>query len=424
MHPLKCQLLSLQIETFQSDQICRSQCTEVIQHLRQLFPGAFTKLRLSIKRFKRKTRAVFENDFRPGHPIRDFPMNQVAHNIVWAPGVRAFRRRCPGSWQITQLLIQHFRCAAEYRDALVEEFFAHASIYYLETPSSNSTSAILEMPFFLAFALLFMTQTTAETAPRRLLDVEYAQIGGISLRFDASIPASAAPSPAVIIVHGGGWVRGDRRTNVEPLFKPLSDAGIAWFSISYTLAGNPFQVGTAVSDVEAAIQYIHSHAAKYNIDPDRIALIGESAGGQLASMAALGASVGSRVKAVVAIYTPTDMVALARNSDLIPAEIRNQLNGTPWERLILSRLAQLSPQSAIRKGMPPFLLIHGDKDKVVPIEQSRLMCKSMLAIGAGCKLVTVPGGGHGIRGWEPFPERSEPYKRELVQWLKLQLLAA
>ena len=266
-----------------------------------------------------------------------------------------------------------------------------------------------------------MSQTTTAATPRMLRDVEYAHPAGLSLRFDASLPAAEAPSPAVIIVHGGAWVRGDRRVNVEPLFRPLADAGFAWFSISYTLASDPFQIGGAVTDVEAAVRFIALHAAEYNIDPDRIVLLGESAGGQLAAMAALGNRAGVNIRAVVAMYTPTDLVAIARNSTLIPEGVRKQLNGTIFERLIVARLGQLSPIEAVRKDMPPFLFIHGDADYVVPIGQSRLMCERMEAVGAACRLVTVPGAGHGLRWWEGSAAKSEPYKREMVRWLHEQL---
>lgn len=269
---------------------------------------------------------------------------------------------------------------------------------------------------------ILMIQNSSAAVPQQLRDVEYAQSAGMSLRFDASIPTTDSPAPAAIIVHGGGWTRGDRRFNVEPLFKPLNDAGFAWFSISYSLATNPFQVGAAVTDVEAAVRHIRSHAAEYHIDPNRIALVGESAGGQLAAMAALGSNVANSVKAVVAIYAPTDLVSLARNSSFIPEGIRRQLNGTPWERLIVARLSQLSPISEVRKDMPPFLFIHGDSDDIVPLEQSRTMCDRMKSVGASCKLVTVAGGGHGMRRWESSPERSEPYKREMVEWLRQQLV--
>jgi acetyl esterase len=269
----------------------------------------------------------------------------------------------------------------------------------------------------ICYLTLMTTTATAESHK----NVEFSRAGGVSLRLDASIPDAGGPFPAVIIVHGGGWVRGDRRNDVAPLFKPLADAGIAWFSIDYRLVIDPLHFGIAVEDVETAIRFVKEHADEYHIDADRIALVGESAGGQLAAMAALNGSPGTSVKAVVAIYTPTDLVALAKDSELIPDAIRGQLQGTPFEGLLRARLAQLSPIGKVRRGMPPFLLIHGTADPFVPFEQSRAMCDRMLGVGAECEVFPVPGGGHGIRRWESSPSMSGPYKREMIRWLRLQL---
>src|ERR1041384_7944776 len=137
-------------------------------------------------------------------------------------------------------------------------------------------------------------------------DIEYARVGESRLALDAGIPQTADACPAVIVVHGGGWVRGDRAIDVAPLLQPLSDAGFAWFSISYRLVNDVTQFGAGVEDVEAAVRFVKTHAAEYRIEPDRIALVGESAGGQLAAMAALTHDPAARVKAVVALYAPTD----------------------------------------------------------------------------------------------------------------------
>src|SRR5262245_30431717 len=238
-----------------------------------------------------------------------------------------------------------------------------------------------------------MTGATA-AAPRELNAIEYATPSGQSLRFDACIPAGDGPVAAAILVHGGGWVRGDRRVEVAPLFRPLTEAGIAWFSISYRFAANPLQFGDAISDVESAIRFVKSHAAEYRIDPNRLALIGESAGGQLAAMAALNRNQDLQVKGVVALYTPTDLVSLATSSPMVPEPLRAGLDGTTWKALILARLAQLSPIEHVRDGMPPFLLIHGTADRLVPFEQSSRMCERMKSAGASCELYPVSGAGH------------------------------
>jgi alpha-L-fucosidase 2 len=231
-----------------------------------------------------------------------------------------------------------------------------------------------------------------------LRDIEYGQAGGHSLRLDAHLPEGAGPFPVAIVVHGGGWVAGDRRSNVEPLFQPLVDGGFACFSISYRLARDPSLLGAAIEDVEQAIRYVQAHSS------GRIALVGESAGGQLAAMAALGKS-GSAVRAVVALYAPADLEQLA------PA--------MPWTGAVLARLRELSPIHRVREGMPPFLLIHGTADPLVLFEQSRNMCRAIRKAGGHCDLIAVKGGGHGLRRWESAGLTS--YKRLMVDWLQKRL---
>jgi acetyl esterase len=197
--------------------------------------------------------------------------------------------------------------------------------------------------FPLLFLSLFMICESNGISAELRRDVEYARVDGTSLRLDASIPEGPGPFPAAIIVHGGGWVAGDRRNNVQPLFQPLSEAGFAWFSVDYRLLTDVSQFGLAINDVQEAIRYVKAHAAEYRVDPARIALIGESAGGQLASMATLRGGSDTAVKAVVAIYTPTDLVSLLKNSTYVSASIRNSVIGTPWEGLVMGAVAQLSP---------------------------------------------------------------------------------
>ena len=258
----------------------------------------------------------------------------------------------------------------------------------------------------------------AETSIIR--DIEYARANGVALKLDASIPDGANRAPAVVIVHGGGWVAGDRRWSVEPLFQPLTDAGFAWFSISYRLATDVMNFGVAVDDVQSAIRFVKAHAAEYHIDPNRIAVIGESAGGQLAAMAVLRLHDPS-IKGVVALYTPSDLVSLAQSSDYVPRAVREYVRGTPFEALVLAGLAQLSPINNVRKQMPPFLFIHGTDDRLVPFGQSVDMCNRMRTAGASCEIFPVEGGGHGIRWWESVPSLNSAYKKKMIAWLEAQL---
>jgi acetyl esterase len=260
-------------------------------------------------------------------------------------------------------------------------------------------------------------------------NIEYGQAGGTSLRLDARIPKGKGPFPAAIIVHGGAWVTGDRRRSVEPLFQPLADAGIATFSVSYRLpkkgregfklADNLSQllnIGTQIDDVRQAITYVKTNAEELLVDPDRLALIGESAGAQLASMAALRPEPGGKVKAVVALYGPNDLVRMAETSPWIPEPIRQSLQESMFARFLLSGLRELSPVFWVSKDSPPFLLIHGTADSLVPFEQAGELCDKLHAAGVGCEVFPVEGGRHGLRWWEA--EGRTAYKERMVKWLR------
>jgi acetyl esterase len=183
-----------------------------------------------------------------------------------------------------------------------------------------------------------------------LKGVEYGRAGKHSLRLDLHIPDGTGPFAAVILVHGGAWVAGDRINSVQPLFQPLSDAGFAWFSISYRLAGdvvrNPIgevlQLGTAENDVCRAVAFVKQHASEYRVNPNKVALIGESAGGQLASMAALRAAPGRAVQGVVAFYTPSDLASLVRTSNMIPDNVGDAVKGTMIDDALMAGLTEFS----------------------------------------------------------------------------------
>src|SRR5579872_3464638 len=111
---------------------------------------------------------------------------------------------------------------------------------------------------------------THQAPPRELRNIEYSRAGGRALHLDAYMPDGPGPFPAAVIVHGGGWVAGDRRWNVQPLFQPLLAAGLACFSISYRLATDPSLFGVAIDDVAEAIRYVRAHALEFRVDPARI----------------------------------------------------------------------------------------------------------------------------------------------------------
>jgi acetyl esterase len=239
-------------------------------------------------------------------------------------------------------------------------------------------------------------------------DIEFSRPGGLPLTLDASIPDGNGPHPAVIIVHGGGYVRGDKQTYVPPLFPPLTQAGFAWFSINYRLAPN-HQFPAPIEDVKAAFDYLLKNSKLYNIDPKRIALMGESAGGTI--VAYYGATAKGKLKprAVVDFYGVTDW---EYHRDHL-----GQLSEGAQSWLGLTDLKAASAMSYLRKDMPPYLFIHGTKDPQVPFPHSPRMCSAMRLIGAVCEVFTVEGAGHGVGAWEKDPAY-QGYKKKMVEWLR------
>ena len=246
-------------------------------------------------------------------------------------------------------------------------------------------------------------------------DLQYGQVGDIGLKMDAYVPPTEGLHPAAIIVHGGGWVTGDRQWSVSPLFQPLEQAGFAWFSISYRFANDVLQFGAAVEDVQQAIHYVREHASEYRIDPARIVLIGESAGAHLGTLAAMREP--DALAGVVALYCPSDLETLAQNARFIPDAVRQMLSSGGLAKLFLNRLRDLSPINHVRQGLPPFLLIHGTADSVVPFDQSLRFRAKLREAGVPCDLVEVTGGGHGMRWWQQSGQTTA-YRKQMIDWLK------
>ena len=274
--------------------------------------------------------------------------------------------------------------------------------------------AMKRLLFKFAFLLLVLAAFVYRASAEELKDVEYGQAQGVHLLLDAHIPDGPGPFRGAILVHGGGWIAGDKQQYINYLFAPLAEANFTWISINYRLAPK-FTFPAPADDVEMAIQYVRKNAVKFKIDPNRIALIGESAGGHLVSY------VGAREKnheiaAVVSLYGVHDFVAAAVEWKPIPTELYQLFGISAVEATNVSVLVKGSPVSYIHKDMPPYLLMHGSKDEDVPYEQSVEMCKDMKAAGAKCDLVTVEGGVHGMDHWEPHPELHW-YKKALVDWL-------
>ena len=262
--------------------------------------------------------------------------------------------------------------------------------------------------------------------------VEYGRPDGHPLLLDLHVPEGPGPFPAAILVHGGGFDGGSRATNMSPLFQPLADAGFAWFSIDYRMAPE-FRFPQAREDVDAAIRWVKANAATYHVDPRKIVLAGESAGGFLVNYAGTHETPETRVAAVVDIYGPADYEKIARQRQAYPARFNmasisahQAKGGSIWffgvegyDEASFAKLKDISPIHALHKGMPPFLAIHGTRDDQVPYEQSAILCEAMRKVGARCDIITVEAGGHGMGTWKDADQQH--YKGEMIAWLKRTL---
>lgn len=254
------------------------------------------------------------------------------------------------------------------------------------------------------------------TLPGMKHDIEFAKAGGVSLTLDAFVPEGGGPFAACILVHGGGFTKGDKQTFITPIFDPLAKAGFAWFTINYRLAPqHPWPA--CAEDVASAIRWVKARAADYKVDVNRIALIGESAGGHLVSWAGVTGEGETRVAAVVPFYAPHDLVVQVKK--------RNSLGGlggligmTDLNDAALTKLADISPMNRVKAGLPPFLQIHGDKDEQVPHSQSVNFEAKMKAAGNTCDTITIPGGAHGMGGWAKL---NSDYAQQMIAWLRKTL---
>jgi pectinesterase len=255
-----------------------------------------------------------------------------------------------------------------------------------------------------------------------LADVVYGEAGGEKLRLDVSMPEGQGPFPVAILIHGGGWSGGDKRSrqpgdgaDTSPWFGTLTAAKFTWFSINYRLAPQ-HRWPACFDDVQTAIRWVKAHAAEFNGDPNRIAVFGHSAGGHLACLAGTLTDESVRVQAVVGFAPVTnheqDLPIRGGLSPSLQGLLDRPKELTPES---LAVLRDISPLNHVHAGMPPFLLIHGDVDKTVPIQQSYDFQAKLHANGVLCDLIVIPGGVHGLAGWTAI---MPDYPDRMVAWLR------
>ncbi|WP_337176371.1 alpha/beta hydrolase [Paludisphaera sp.] len=244
-------------------------------------------------------------------------------------------------------------------------------------------------------------------------DATYGEADGRPLRLDLILPPGPAdaPRPLVVAVHGGSWTGGSRR-DYGPQFADLARDGLAVAVVDYRLArpGAPSWPG-AVEDVRQAVDWLIDRADRHRIDPRRVALLGTSSGGLLAARAA---QEDRRIAAVVCLSTPFDLAELAASRRLghEPAELF--LGADPTDASDLA--ADASPITHVTPGGPPTLMIHGDDDAWVPLDQARKMLERLETAGVPARLVVIPGARHGfeLRVGPPEPRDLAPVVREFL----------
>ena len=254
-------------------------------------------------------------------------------------------------------------------------------------------------------------------------DIEFSRVAGEVLRMDAHIPQGPGPFAAVILVHGGGWSGGSKQAAfIKPLFPVLDGSGLAWFSIDYRLSPK-YRHPAAAEDVEQAIRYVKTHAGEFRVDPNRLALMGESAGGHLAGLVGLHHKPDTGVAAVVPFYGAFDLEALLVAKGEVSRGYTNFLGVSDLSEKSRAVLREASAATYVKPGAPPFLLIHGTKDEAVPYDQSVRFAAQLKAAGVPCDFYTVQNGIHGVINWEKNPDQ-HAYKAVLVEWLRKTLKVA
>ena len=272
------------------------------------------------------------------------------------------------------------------------------------------------------FSLLALAGITSAVAePKWLPDLEYSKAGGESLRLDVSVPPGEGPFPIVILIHGGGWGSGDKSQDFGAFSKPLTDAGFTWFSINYRLAPK-HRWPACFEDVQAAICWVKANAATYKGDPQSIALIGYSAGGQLAALAAIRADETTRVQAVVGLAPAVEMVADSKRRGEVSLALRNLLDlPEKLDETALAKIAAISPAEEIKTGLPPFFIVQGTSDQSVRHADALAFSERLKRVNVPCTLLEMKDAPHRIAEWPKF---SPDYPVRVVTWLKAMLQPA
>lgn len=242
------------------------------------------------------------------------------------------------------------------------------------------------------------------------LDVVYSKAGGQELKMDIYSPTLApgakTPSPAVVMIHGGAWVAG-RKEDMSGLAKSLSEKGFLVANVQYRLGNDKNKWPAMLDDVQTAVRYVRSNAAKYSIDPNRIGSCGLSAGGHLAMFLGVTETrdpkpaefpgVSSKVKAVFNFFGPGDMT---KPFPPILDGIYKMVLGKE-KKDAAAEMRAASPLLFVDKTAAPMFIYQGLIDPLVNPEQSRQAEATYKKLGLICEVRYLEGVGHEVKMSDP-----------------------
>lgn len=257
--------------------------------------------------------------------------------------------------------------------------------------------------------------------------IVYGVADGQQLTMDYYAPKGQGPHPIAIIIHGGGYHGGDSKSGSEAYVADfLAPAGYVVFSVNYRLAPK-YPYPYMVLDVQRAVRFIRHNAAKWDGDPDKIALVGGSAGGFLSNMVGLLNAPGdpaaadpvdresAQAQAVVSLYAQSSFEFVPLNADV--HRLLDPLIAQKGEK---EAIREASPITYVNKHDPPFLEILGDQDEYIPFSEATNLQSSLHEVGVRCDIIRIPGGKHGTGGWNKLPGVPD-WEREMTEWLNARL---
>lgn len=264
--------------------------------------------------------------------------------------------------------------------------------------------------------LLFIfvaTSTMAEISPKPFTglqtDIPIGQVDGVMLSINIALPDtdSTEPRPAIVLIHGGGLIRGDK-SRFNKRIEAMAERGIVAASVMYRLAPE-YRFPAAIEDIKAAIRFLKAHSQEFNLDPERIILSGVSAGGYLATMVGVTGNAtefsdhgiypnfDSSVRAVISQAGSIADFTRAEYRDFVLVE--RFINTDEPDRLVA--LAAMSPIRYLDKNDPPFFLAHGTADERVPVEMTRDFVRELENMGHVFEYIEVEGGKHSLSASRP-----------------------